>query len=112
MEQTAYSHYSRKHFPISYWRTTSDYEVDFILEDAQAAHEVKASSQVVSHHTKGLTAFGEEYQSGKKIIVSLDSSPHVIRNIHILPWKFFWKNCGLEKLYSFLFHRNFYKTKY
>lgn len=95
MELTAYSHYSRKHFPISYWRTASDYEVDFILEDAQAAHEVKASSQVVSHHTKGLTAFGEEYQSGKKIIVSLDSSPRVIGNIHILPWKFF-----LEKLWA------------
>lgn len=95
MELTAYSHYSRKHFPISYWRTASDYEVDFILGDAEVALEVKASPQVVSHHKRGLAAFTEEYQSGKKIIVSLDSSPRVMGNIHIFPWKVF-----LEKLWA------------
>lgn len=89
MELTAYAHYSGKNFPVSYWRTTSGMEVDFILGEHQVAIEVKGTPQVQGKHQKGLKAFNEEYAVKKNIIVSLDSRPRQNGNILVLPWKEF-----------------------
>ena len=95
-ELIAYSHYSGKKYPISYWHTTSDIEVDFILGDHEVAIEVKGVEQVDSHHTKGLVAFQEEYTTKKSIIVSLDKRPRQLSNgVLVLPWEHF-----LQKLWS------------
>jgi hypothetical protein len=42
----AHSSYSGKGYPIHYWRTTSQLEVDFILGENEVAIEVKSSSSV------------------------------------------------------------------
>lgn len=94
-EIIAYSHYSNKNFAISYWRTASQLEVDFILGDHEVALEVKASKNVGQHFLRGLKAFGEEYKTKRNIVVSLDPKPRLINGIHILPWKEF-----LEKLWA------------
>lgn len=94
-ELMAHSHYSRTHYPIHYWRTASQLEVDFVLGDHDVAVEVKGVEQAGPHHLRGLRALGEEYSVKHSIVVSLDTRPRVMDGIHILPWQVF-----LEKLWS------------
>ncbi|MBI2968121.1 MAG: ATP-binding protein [Bacteroidetes bacterium] len=88
-EISSHSHYSGKNYPVSYWRTSSGYEVDFISGDPPIAIEVKGTDMIQTHHLKGLKAFKEEYPRAKCIAVSLDSKPRVSGNIQIYPWKIF-----------------------
>ena len=90
-ELAAHSHYCGLHYPIAYWRTSSQFEVDFILGDHQVAIEVKGSDQVVAHHLKGLKAFREEYKIQQAIVVSRDPKPRIVDGISILPWEEFLK---------------------
>jgi predicted AAA+ superfamily ATPase len=91
----SYSNYSDKHFPVCYWRTASQIEVDFILGDNEAAIEVKSSNMVNPRHLKGLKSFAEEYKVKKLIVVSTDVYPRRSDNITILPWSVF-----LERLWA------------
>jgi len=95
LELFSHSSYSGKHYPVSYWRTASQIEVDFILGDHEVAIEVKATEQANYRHVKGLISFAEEYQVNKLILVSNDPYPRKLGNIDILPWSVF-----LEKLWS------------
>lgn len=96
MELLAYSQYSGKMFPIHYWRTTSQLEVDFILGDHEVALEVKSTDNVQAKHLKGLKAFGEEYTTKRNIVVSCDPYPRKMGDVDIMPWKVFltklWDN--------------------
>jgi predicted AAA+ superfamily ATPase len=88
-ELYAHSNYSGSNYTISYWRTTSQIEVDFILGENEVAIEVKASSQINSRHLKGLKSFAEEYKVKKQIVVSNDPFLRQIENILIMPWRIF-----------------------
>ncbi len=94
-ELSAHSHYSGLHYPISYWRTSSQFEVDFILGDHEVAVEVKGSPEVAARHFKGLAAFGEEYKTRKAVIVSLERLPRAAQGAAVLPWREF-----LQKLWG------------
>lgn len=94
-ELYVHSHYSQKEYPISYWRTTSGLETDFILGDHEVAVEVKATTQAQERHLKGLKRFSEEYTVKKRILVSNDPMPRKVGDIDILPWEMF-----LEKLWD------------
>lgn len=85
----AHSHYSGINYPISYWRTTSQIEVDFILGENEVTIETKSTSMVNPRHLKGLKSFAEEYKVKKSIIVSTDPYPRQIDNITVLPWQVF-----------------------
>ena len=87
----ANSHYSDKNYPISYWRTASQLEVDFILGDHEVAIEVKSTNMVNPRHLKGLNSFSEEYKVKKLIVVSTDPYPRMLGNIIVLPWRMFLK---------------------
>ncbi|MBN2036712.1 MAG: ATP-binding protein, partial [Chitinispirillaceae bacterium] len=90
MELHAYAHYSRLRFPLTYWRTASGYEVDFIIGTHEIAVETKAVPAVASHHLKGIRAFKQEFASRRYIVVSLDPEPRrTPDNIEIMPWKVF-----------------------
>jgi predicted AAA+ superfamily ATPase len=91
----SHSHYSDLNYPINYWRTASQIEVDFILGDHQVAVEVKATGMAHHGHLRGLKSFAEEYKVKKLILVSTDQSPRKVGNINIMPWKFF-----LEQLWD------------
>jgi len=91
----AHSRYSEKEYPIYYWRTASQLEIDFVLGDHEVAVEVKATEQANTRHLKGLKAFAEEYETKKLILVSNDPLPRLVDNILILPWKVF-----LERLWG------------
>ncbi len=88
-EIIAHSHYSGREYPISYWRTASGFEVDFILGDRDVALEVKGVAEVHSHHLRSMNAFQEEYKPKKEIVVSLDARPRTVNGITIMPWKIF-----------------------
>lgn len=89
LEIAAHSHYSDLHYPVSYWRTASQLEVDFVLGDHEIAIEVKATDNVQPRHLKGLRAFAEEYAVKKMLVVSNDPYPRKIDEIFILPWSLF-----------------------
>ena len=96
MELTAHSSYSELFYPITYWRTSSGFEVDFILGDQDVAIEVKSTELAGSIRLKGLRRFNDEYQVKQCILVSLDSKPRQTEDgIDILPWRDF-----LERLWS------------
>jgi predicted AAA+ superfamily ATPase len=87
----AHSHYSDAAYHLSYWRTTSQLEIDFVLGDHEVGIEVKSTDLANSRHLKGLKAFSEEYTVKKLILVSNDPCPRKTGNILILPWKVFLK---------------------
>jgi predicted AAA+ superfamily ATPase len=86
-----YSHskYSGIHYPISYWRTASQIEIDFVLGEHEVAIEVKASQQINHRHLKGLKNFEEEYKVKRLILVSNDPFHRQIGTITAMPWNIF-----------------------
>jgi len=94
-ELYAHSHYSGLNYPISYWRTTSQMEVDFVLGDHEVALEVKSTNLANPRHLKGLKNFAEEYTVKKSILVTNDPLPRIVDGIIVLPWRVF-----LEKLWA------------
>ena len=93
-ELKAYLAYTNDRRPLNYWRSTSGYEVDFLLGD-EVAIEVKGSEMASERHLSGLTALSQEMKFKKKIIVSLDKSPRKIKDVEILPVSVF-----LEQLWD------------
>ena len=90
MEVVAHSSYSRIGYPVSYWRTASQFEVDLILGDGEAAVEVKTTEAADDRHLKGLRAFGEDHPSTRRILVSLDAKRRTTSDgILIMPWSEF-----------------------
>lgn len=91
LELYAYSQYSGKEFSISYWRTASQLEVDFVLGNHEVIIEVKSASTIQPRHLKGLYAFKEEYTVKQAIVVCNEPRARVSGEISILPWKTFFK---------------------
>jgi predicted AAA+ superfamily ATPase len=85
----SHSHYSDLNYQLSYWRTASQLEVDFILGDHEVAVEVKSTDMANSRHLQGLKNFAEEYKVKKLILVSNDTYPRKVDNIMIMPWNYF-----------------------
>jgi predicted AAA+ superfamily ATPase len=94
----AHSRYSGKDYPMYYWRTASQLEIDFVLGDHEVAIEVKATEQADHRHLKGLKAFAEEYNVKKLILISNDPRPRQVDNILILPWKVFLERLWTEEI--------------
>ena len=74
---------------LSYWRSTTGLEVDFILGDHEVAIEVKGTSEVKPKQLKGLRVFMEEFAVKKAIVVSCDQRPRKVDQILIIPWQDF-----------------------
>jgi predicted AAA+ superfamily ATPase len=92
MEITAHASYSELFYPLTYWRTTSGFEVDFVLGDHEVAIEVKSTELANETHLKGLRRFREEYTVRRSLLVSLDPTPRRTEDgIEILPWQTFLK---------------------
>jgi predicted AAA+ superfamily ATPase len=85
----AHSRYFDPNYPLAYWRTASQLEIDFVLGDHEVAVEVKATGEAQYRHLRGLKAFGEEYPVKKLILVSNDPYPRMVDKVLILPWRIF-----------------------
>jgi len=88
-ELYAHSHYSGIGYPIYYWRTASQIEVDFVLGDHEVAIEVKSTANANPRHAKGLISFSEEYKVKMLILVTNDLFPRQMGKVLVLPWKIF-----------------------
>lgn len=100
MELIAYVNMRRKRINITYWRTKTGLEVDFILGNAEVAIEVKLSQQVHRQDLTGLITFCEEHPQVKPIVISQDKRTRALKlhedaHITIMPWRRF-----LEKLWG------------
>lgn len=96
MELYAYKAYRHPDLPLCYWRTSTGYEVDFIVGDKELAIEVKASKRVHAGDLTALIALKKDGPVRKTCVVCLEDVPRRVENdIDILPWKMF-----LEKLWD------------
>lgn len=68
LELRAWLDYRRRDAPLTYWRSQSQLEVDFLIDDAVAI-EVKAKSRVSVRDYKGLLALAEEVPLRRKLVV-------------------------------------------
>ena len=100
LEVLAHSSYSDLNYPVEYWRTASQFEVDLILGKGDVAIEIKSTTLAKDRHLKGLRAFKEEHKS-KYILVSQDPNPRKTNDgILILPWKVFLNRLWANKIIS------------
>ena len=89
-ELRSYISYRRPEIELTYWRTSSGFEVDFLLGDAEIAIETKASEAANNNHLKGLRALAEEHTCRSRILVSLDPCRRKTEDgIDIIPWRTF-----------------------
>ena len=74
--------------PLSYWRSTSGMEVDFIIGDHTAV-ETKAKESLSGQDLKSLRALAEEKKLKRYLCVCLEARPRRIENMTVLPLRQF-----------------------
>ncbi len=91
-EIRAYLAYKENPLKLSYWRTTSQFEVDIIVGNMDLAIECKATRDVRSSTLKGLAVLQHEEVVKQSLVISLESKPRKLLNgILILPYSQFLK---------------------
>lgn len=98
-ELLAYKDYTEKPFDLFYWRSTSKFEVDFIIQlknKKLIGVEVKSSGSIDKDDLKGFKAFEEDFKLEKKIVVCNEKSQRIIEDkFMVLPLlqfcKLLWK---------------------
>ena len=68
LEMRGYLDYRRLDHELTYWRSRSQFEVDFVVGD-QLGVEVKSKARVSPRDYKGLLALGEEVKLKRKLVV-------------------------------------------
>jgi predicted AAA+ superfamily ATPase len=91
LEIKAYLDYSFSNARLSYWRSESKIEVDFVV-DSKIAIEAKGTETVTPSHLKGLRALGEDFPDMKKMVVSMEPRRREVDGIRILPLDEFLKD--------------------
>lgn len=96
MEIRSYLDYVQSKEVLRYWRTTSGFEVDFVLGE-KVAIETKATKKADSKDYKGLKALEEEGIFQRYILVCREKRPRKLANgIEVMPFTYFldllWNN--------------------
>lgn len=76
--------------PLSFWRSASGFEVDFIIGD-HTAIEVKAKQNIAAQDLKSLRALREEKQFKRYLCVCLEKRPRETDGVSVLPYADFLK---------------------
>ena len=86
--------YGNESCNLSYWRTKSGVEVDFILygQDTFIAIEVKNSARINRKMLNGLTAFKEDYPEAHVLFLYRGHERRLINNILCLPCEEFLRD--------------------
>jgi predicted AAA+ superfamily ATPase len=74
--------------PLSYWRSTSGFEVDFIIGDHTAV-EIKAKANISNRDIKSLQALSEEQRLKRYFCVCFVPRRRTVDSIVIVPYKEF-----------------------
>jgi predicted AAA+ superfamily ATPase len=89
-EIRAYLSYREKDLPLTYWRTSTGYEVDLIIGDMECAVEFKAARRIGTQHLKSLRALKDEHDPRLSILVAPSGSRRRTEDgIDIMPWSEF-----------------------
>ena len=96
----AHSNYSGIDYPIYYWRTVSQIEIDFVLGDHEIAIETKSTANARPLHAKGLKQFAEEYAVKKLLLVTNDPFPRQMGDVLVLPWREFLQQLWTNNIIS------------
>lgn len=88
-EIKAYFSYFSKKSEHYYWRSTSKFEVDLIIQSPSKkiwSIEIKGKNNISHKDVKGLLAFSEDYPKAKKILINLEGRHFIDENkIEIIP---------------------------
>lgn len=99
-EVRAYLSYRRIDIPLSFWRTSSGFEVDLVAGASDLAMEFKATRTVRGEDLKGLTALTEDHAIGRSLLVSREEHPRRIGPIEVMPWRDFCTRLWAGELLS------------
>jgi len=78
-------------FKMYYWRTSTDLEVDLVIETNNKIIpiEIKSGKNIRSSNLSGLNAFLDEFKLTKGFVVSQDDKPYKLDNrITVVPWNY------------------------
>ena len=93
MELRSYLSYRRLRSELTYWRTHSGVEVDFLIGSAaviEAVIEVKASARVWDRDLRGVRALADEGSTAARFLVSFDAlDRRTDDGIRLLHWRTF-----------------------
>lgn len=94
--------YKMPDLEITFWRLSSQIEVDFILGDMEIAIEVKSSKKIRDDQLSGLRNLKEDYPKIKRrIIVSCESRSRITSDgIEILSYQDFLEQLWVKKIIS------------
>ncbi len=92
-ELTAVSDYKRP-LKLRFWRSTSGFEVDFIIDDHTAV-EAKAKFVITPDDLRSLEAIAQEHRFKRLVCVCLEKRPRKTGKIEIVPYQDF-----LEELWA------------
>ena len=88
MEIKAWIDYFNPLSTLTFWRSTSKEEVDFVIDD-RVAIEVKSAKIAKPAHFRGLLALREEKICTDYILVCDEERPRIEDGIEVLPWRMF-----------------------
>lgn len=99
MELAAYRSYRAPDLEIRFWRTSTGQEIDFVLNDREAAIEIKSSARIADSALGPMSALAEDGPVKRRIVVCFERQPREISDRHgrirILPVREF-----LDQLWS------------
>jgi predicted AAA+ superfamily ATPase len=90
--------YAQSDLPLSYWKLTTEAEVDFVLGSMEIAIEAKSSERVSADHLKGLRELKDDFpRVRQRVVVCLEKHVRVTEDgIWIVPFQEFirrlWSN--------------------
>ncbi len=90
LELKAYLDYTRSDYDLTYWRTRTQLEVDYIIGD-KCAIEVKAKKHIRISDVRGLLALEQDVKKIKKIVVCLEKEKRVLDSVEIIPCEEFFR---------------------
>ena len=98
MELRSYISYRRIKKKLTYWRTRTGYEVDFLIGTI-AAIEVKSAEKITDKHLKGIRALAEEGIVETFYVVSFDETDRQTEDgIRLLHWRTFLSELWADSL--------------
>lgn len=102
LELLAYKELNEKYFDITYWRTNTGLEVDFVLGKGLVGLEVKLSKNISSSDLRGLVEFSDDYNPLYCAVICLEPKSRKLtikgKDIFILPVEEFLKLLWNHKL--------------
>jgi len=98
-EIKTYCDFNKGGYDLCYWRATSGFEVDFII-NGKTAIEVKGKANITRKDFKGLTAIKEEELLKNYILVTLEDTPRKDGIYVSFPGKILLQTCGRMRMYD------------